>query len=74
MGKVVKLECKTDSPISEICWNCKNFDGDNPSARQCSAFPKGIPSEIWSGKNDHTKPFPGDNGIRFVPIEILRAA
>jgi hypothetical protein len=33
----------------------------------CEAFPypKGIPDEINSGKNDHTTPYPGDNGIRY---------
>lgn len=31
----------------------------------CAAFPDGIPDEIWRGDNDHTKPYPGDNGIRF---------
>jgi len=36
----------------------------------CRAFQFGegaIPREIWLGENDHTKPFPGDHGIRFTP-------
>lgn len=31
----------------------------------CEAFPEGIPREIAYGDNDHTKPFPGDNGIQY---------
>jgi len=34
----------------------------------CRAFPDGIPELIITGKHDHTKPFPGDHGIRYVPI------
>ena len=37
--------------------------------RTCEAFPGGIPDEIWWGENDHTKPYPEDNGFRFSPIE-----
>ena len=33
----------------------------------CVAFPQGIPSEIAEGRFDHTKPYHGDGGIRFVP-------
>jgi hypothetical protein len=37
----------------------------------CKAFPPPdfIPFEIWDMGIDHTKPFPGDHGIRFEPIE-----
>ena len=44
-------------------------DGDfgskflSPHVPCCAAFPEGIPGEIRSGKNDHTRPVDGDNGI-----------
>jgi predicted SprT family Zn-dependent metalloprotease len=31
----------------------------------CDAFPDGIPDDILYGKNKHTSPHPGDNGIMF---------
>jgi len=46
------------------CIKCKHYKRNN----QCTAFTS-IPFEIQSGKNDHKKPFPGDNGIQFEPIE-----
>jgi hypothetical protein len=35
----------------------------------CDAFPDGIPDEIWTGKNDHKKPYPGDHDIQFEKLE-----
>jgi len=43
------------------CLKCKHYIG----AGYCEAFPDGIPSEVMSGKFEHTKPYPGDNGIQF---------
>ncbi len=34
----------------------------------CNAFNDGIPEDIWYNKVDHTKPYPGDKGIRFERI------
>lgn len=34
-------------------------------AAKCSAFPDLIPEEIRNGEHNHSKPYPGDNGIRF---------
>ena len=46
---------------SKQCLKCKHYIGDG----YCQAFLDGIPGEILSGRNDHTKPYPGDNGIQF---------
>jgi hypothetical protein len=45
----------------------KNFSEDVEGDERviCKAFPEGIPDEIAYGKNKHTKPFEGDNGIRY---------
>lgn len=44
------------------CYFCKNIKNH----RVCKAFGR-VPDDIWYGKVDHTKPYPGDNGIRFEP-------
>ena len=49
---------------SDICSFCKHFK----SVYKCAAFSDDIPIEIWTGQNDHTTPYPGDNGIQFEPI------
>ena len=58
------------SPVLPICYSCKNFlKKDEGLYFNCKAFPKGIPIEIIEGENNHKKPFKGDNGIQFEPIE-----
>ena len=54
-------------PISTQCLDCLHNNGDF----KCEAYPNGIPEEIYTGKHDHSKPFKGDNGIRFLPIKDL---
>ena len=51
---------------------CKHYLGviqpdgtEMTETNYCKAFPESIPNEIAYGDNDHTKPFPGDNGIQF---------
>jgi hypothetical protein len=68
--KKISLHCKDIPSVSEICWNCLYFGGKSPADRTCKAFPGGIPLKIWLGENDHTKPFPNDNGFRFVPFKF----
>lgn len=45
-----------------ICDRCVHY---NALSVTCTAFPKGIPSVIVTGKFIHTRPFPGDHGVRF---------
>lgn len=55
--------------VNLICFKCKHFDkfGLNEG---CDAFPLGIPDEITSGNNDHSKPLKEqDNDIVFTPIK-----
>jgi hypothetical protein len=53
--------------VGQQCPNCKHLsEGENLS---CDAFPAGIPQEILTGEFDHTNEYPGDNGIRFEPID-----
>jgi hypothetical protein len=54
-----------DDMFSPQCNRCSNYLKNG----KCMAFLNRIPDEILDGEHDHTKPFPGDNGIRFEPIE-----
>lgn len=49
---------------STQCLFCEHFHLDF----KCDAFPERIPREIFDGEFDHTKPYPGDNGIQFEAI------
>lgn len=52
--------------VNLACLRCEHFlrfEGG------CKAFPNGIPDEITSGQNDHSKPLPEQgNEITFKPI------
>lgn len=61
-------------PTRNSCESCaratgRNFEG---TEMRCYAFPEGIPEDIWSGKNDHTKPFKGDGGLQYLDWEDIR--
>ena len=46
-----------------VCFECKHF---RMFKGGCDAFPDGIPDEITSGKNEHSKPLPNQgNNIVF---------
>jgi len=58
------------SIYSTVCHKCKNLNSENTQIPgTCKAFLKGVPLLIWEGKVDHTKPYPGDNGIQFEAIK-----
>ena len=47
-----------------ICSKCQYLTGQGYT---CKAFPGGIPTDILTGKIQHTKLIEGDNGIFFKP-------
>lgn len=46
------------------CSTCVNYI----SQGRCLAFPDGIISEIWEGRNNHTEAVDGDRGVRFEDV------
>ena len=50
------------------CVGCNRYEG----GLACSAFPEGIPEEIISGEFDHREPFPGDDGLQWIPLRPFR--
>lgn len=59
------------SHFSKVCSLCVHLNKKSlpQGIPRCTAFPAKIPTKIWSGKNDHMKPYPGDHGILFKKIE-----
>jgi hypothetical protein len=57
--------------FSKVCCMCRHFEANSISkpAMCCKAFPDGIPSEIWDGRNPHTAPYLGDRGIQFESVK-----
>lgn len=56
--------------FSRVCTFCKHFlMPGKPGERHCQAFTD-IPMPIWLGENNHTLPYPGDNGIQFENVEV----
>jgi hypothetical protein len=62
------------SYFSEVCTFCKHLDEQSIFGEKkiCKAFKNGIPSEIWTGNNKHTKSINGDNGIIFSPADTTQ--
>ena len=34
----------------------------------CEAYPEGIPEVILNGSIDHKTPYPGDQGLTYLPV------
>ncbi len=49
--------------FGQSCGNCTHYQGK----QSCTAFPAGIPNDIFLGKVIHDHPVPGDHGILFEP-------
>ena len=55
------------TPMPPMCVVCDRIAKDRSFS--CEAFPDGIPDEIAFRYFDHRNEYPGDNGLRFVPID-----
>lgn len=60
--------------VDSQCSRCKRFNEkiqmvDGEPKFVCEAFPDGIPDTIFKNEFNHTGPYPGDGGLRFVPIK-----
>ncbi len=63
----ITIDKTFEIPIySSVCTLCRHLQ--DIEAHRCLAFDK-IPDIIWLGDNDHTEPYPGDNGIQFEPVD-----
>jgi hypothetical protein len=51
--------------VTPYCFECKHFLGEKGAGYHCAAFSDRIPNKILLVEFDHSKPYPGDRGIRF---------
>jgi hypothetical protein len=56
----------TSTSQCDACVHLNREVSYNPM--RCDAFPDGIPIPIQANKHDHSKPYPGDHGIRYEQI------
>jgi hypothetical protein len=62
-------DVRPEDVYTPICFTCKYWSGKDGGDRfTCTAYPKGIPIGIITGKWDHHANLPGDGGIHWEPV------
>ena len=57
----------TPFPQCDLCNRLRSGE-PNPT---CDAFPEGIPVDLWNFSVSHQKPYVGDRGKQFEPLEEI---
>jgi len=70
MKKSDKFIWRDNEATISQCIACKHW----VRGGVCQAFPQGVPDAILTNEHDHREQYPGDNGIRFEPLEELANA
>ena len=77
----IKFNAEIEARLKEITNGPVNHDPPSRTEGQCNrcintthfgnckAYPVGIPKDIYYDDFEHTKPYPGDNGIQFEAFE-----
>ena len=68
IGELRLSEIVIDKGLADQVYVYCNFCENRLSGDTCTAFPDGIPDKFIKGKEAHTKPIKGDNGIIFKAI------
>ena len=63
-----RLDDAPPSTYACLCGACRHRFPDRDG---CTAFPGGIPDDIDELGFDHRRPYPGDGGIRFEPVDEI---
>jgi hypothetical protein len=64
-----KFVAESISVVDDQCHRCQRW---LKGTLICEAFPDGIPLGFLTGELDHTKPYPGDNGLRYIPVDTRK--
>lgn len=57
--------------IIPICLKCARLS--LVGSMRCTAFPRGIPDPILLMDHDHREPYPGDQGLTYLPMNAEAA-
>lgn len=72
--QVAQIKAERLGVFAPLCVGCRWFHQVNTQADTCAAYPNGIPHAILTGRVDHRRPFSGDAGFRFNPVDRLAAS